>query len=133
MEVSCQFHILLPLLTFGYEAGWGPELVRTLGMGNKSNSVVVQPVAKSVYLMSSPGMQLLNVGVCVCVYTVPLLNLSPSSGHFGWVMSVAAPFPFVGSLLFIIEVVRSLWAICSQCLDSTGVYFLMIQTAVLQG
>lgn len=69
MEVSCQFHILVPLVTFGYEAGWGLELVRTLGMGDKSNSVVIQSVAKSVYWLSSPGMHLLNVGVCVCVYT----------------------------------------------------------------
>jgi hypothetical protein len=50
MEVSWAFHILLPLLTFGYGAGWNPELVRTLeGWGDKSDSVVVQPVAKSVY------------------------------------------------------------------------------------
>jgi len=69
MEMSCQFYILLPLQTFGYEAGWGPELVRTLGMGDKSNSVVVQPVAKSVYWLSSPGMHLLNVGVCVYTHS----------------------------------------------------------------
>jgi hypothetical protein len=48
-------------------------------------------------------------------------------------MSAAAPFPFVGSLLFIIEVVRSLWAFSSQCFDSTGVYFFMIQIAILLG
>jgi len=69
----------------------------------------------------------------VCVHTVQLFNLSAVSSHFGWVMSAAAPFPFVGSLLFISEVVRSLWAICSQCLDTTGVYFFVIQTAVLLG
>lgn len=49
MEVSCQFLHPAALLTFGYEAGWSPDLVRTLGMGDKSNSVFVQPVAKSVY------------------------------------------------------------------------------------
>ena len=80
-------------------------------------------------------MHLLNVGVCVCVYIhpIPLFNLSPVSSHFGWVMSAAASLPFVGSLFFIIEVVRSLWAICSQCLDSIDVYFFMIQTAILRG
>ena len=69
--------------------------------------------------------------VCVCIYIyihtvlcvyIHTVYLSPVSSYFGWVMSAAAPFPFVGSLHFIIEVVRSLWAICSQCLESISVY-----------
>lgn len=67
------------------------------------------------------------------IHTVPLFNLSPVSSHFSWIRSAAAPFPFVGSLHFIIEVVRSLWAICSQWLESISVYFFMIQTAILLG
>jgi hypothetical protein len=78
-------------------------------------------------------MHLLNVGVRVCIHIVPLFNLSPVGSHFSWVRSAAAPFSFVGSLHFILEVLRPLWVICCQWLESISVYFVMIQTAILLG